>query len=139
MVKSTERRLPVWKVGSSIPDQVKVMTYKIVTCHYLPCAGMNRMGQGLVSIISGQCDCGISGHGACGLVSQWGSTIKATMNAHCHMLNTRGGTLVHPSYAPSNIHTGFVPPHVQHRLIYLSGPFQTVPCIHPLTRTRTHN
>ena len=50
-----------------------------------------RIGQGLVGSESGQCDW--VGHGAGGLVSQWGNTIKlawwrtaTTMIAHCNNL-----------------------------------------------------
>ena len=35
VAKLREHRLPVWKVGSLIPTQLKKMTYKIDTCCYL--------------------------------------------------------------------------------------------------------
>ena len=37
MPESVDHRLPMWKVGSSIPCGVKPKAYTIDTCHYLTC------------------------------------------------------------------------------------------------------
>ena len=51
VVKLVDCRLHVWKVGSSILDRLKPVTYKFDTCHSLPSPvfGIIRIGQGLGS------------------------------------------------------------------------------------------
>ena len=45
VIESVERKLPMLKVGSSNPDRVKPMAYKVYTCRYLTwCSAL--LGQG---------------------------------------------------------------------------------------------
>ena len=68
-------RRPVCKVRSSNPDRVKPMNHKVDTCSYL--AWNSALLEDWLTQDPDYINVGNADHGAGGLVSQWGSTIKS--------------------------------------------------------------
>ena len=72
VTESVERGPHVWEIRSLVPGRVKIVTYKIDTCHFLawPLAVI-RLGKDWLMRLSG-----ILGDGAGGLISQKSNIIK---------------------------------------------------------------
>ena len=63
------------EIRSLIPDRVKIVTYQIDTCRFLTWH-LEWIGLGKVAEYLVMWPGGILGHGALGLISLWGSTMK---------------------------------------------------------------
>ena len=65
-------------LASSNQNQVKPMTYQIDTCRHLAwCLVLIGYDKARLTQDQDNMTCGISGHGARGLVSQWGTTLRS--------------------------------------------------------------
>ena len=84
MAESVKRGTRMQKIRSSILGQVKPMTYKIDTCHYLAwCSALIGYGKDWLTQCQNNAIEWDTGSWCSGLIIQW-EHYRVVMSVHCH-------------------------------------------------------